>query len=197
MKYSIFAIVLSFLLFQSVSVAAHDDDGHDWEDNNVTSWDDFEILDEFIAENETSMDNSTLYELDADLADCEYKADNHGHFVKCCKKALKNYRDAMDEDEFKALKKAIAQSDFGKSAIELLVEDTGVKFNKNEVKLLDKCQKSAKSLDAYKKCLNKTLKALVKQGGLNKKEFKKIKKSVADNDEIEQEVEDEIEKEND
>ena len=195
MKYSILAVVLGFLIFQSVSVAADDD----FEDGNITKyWEDFDVLDELVSEDDlSSLDNSTLYDLDADLAECEYEADNHGHFVKCCKKALKNYKDLMPLEEFKALKKSIAKSDLGKSAVELIVDDTGVDFNKNEAKLLDDCENKAKSLKGYKKCLSKVLNNLVQKGGLKLKEAKKIKKAVEDNDEIESEIEEEIEKEDD
>ena len=189
MKFSILAFALGLVAFNSVGVSA---------DINATSWEEFEVLDEIIAVNATDISEETAAALDAGLAVCALDVKNHGKFVSCAKKFLKQFDKENDlGEDYAIIKKAIAKSDVGKSAVDLIEEETGIDLSVTEAAALEQCEKKAQSLVAYKKCLAKKLRQIVKKGGLKPKEAKKIKDAVKNNDQIEDEIEEEIEDEQD
>jgi methylthioribose-1-phosphate isomerase len=152
----------------------------------------FEVLDDIILLNETSLDNSTALELDAAFAECEDNAKNHGKFVSCATKVLKSMSEISKADR-KAIKKAVAQSDIGKNAAEIIEDETGIDLAVDAAGLILSCEAGAKNYGQFKKCLNKSLNTLVKQGSMTRKEANAIKQAAKESDELEEEVDEEIE----
>jgi hypothetical protein len=162
------AITLSFLL----SNVAHA--------TSLMDWESLSIMDHLVLEHDTSMDHETVLELDTKLYNCHEGADNHGEFVRCGKRALQSHKDDLFQQDYQILKTAILESDFGKSAAEIMLDETSVKLDTADAKELDGCEANAESLEGYKACMHKALKKLVIKGLLLRKEANLIRQAIED-----------------
>ena len=170
MKCSILTVLLSFLALHSVTVCAEGND--------------FDILDQLLGDYETSTDYAILYNLDIDISECDDEAESHSQFVQCAKQALTQYESDMTKEDVEQITAAIPSSDFGKSAAELLLEETNIALSGKDLESLDACEQTASSLEGYKECINRTLKKLIIMGTLKRKDTKTLMKAVEESVEI-------------